>query len=133
MAGNFDVDWTTTYPFYTLMADFIKVQHNRVGGDFAVAQAVTSRAIRDVIRKTLPDVIFVILNLTKETQRKRVMERHGEGEEADGIAAFLAKMFQLYEGPADDEKNTLKVDITEEMTPEDVQKKVLEILASSGL
>lgn len=133
MSGNIDVDWTPTYPFYGLLADFIKVQHNRVGGDFAVAQAVTSRAIRDVIRKTIPDVIFVILSLTQETQQKRVMERHGEGEEADGMIAFLRTIFKLFEGPAEDEKNTLKVDITEEMTPEDVQKKVLEVLASNGL
>ena len=98
-----------------------------------MAQAVTSRAIRDVIRKTIPDVIFVILSLTQETQQKRVMERHGEGEEAEGMITFLGNIFKLFEGPAEDEKNTLKVDITEEMTPEDVQKKVLEVLASNGL
>ena len=122
-----NVDWEKFKPFYTCMANEIKYQHERVGGHFVVANAVTSREMRDHIRKTIPNCIFVTLTLTKETQRKRVTERHGE-EGADAIIDFLTKMYQLYEGPGEGEENTFNVDITENMTREDVKQKVLEVL-----
>ena len=37
-------------------------------------------------------------------------------------------MFKFYEGPGDGEKNTYNIDISEDMTPNDVMNKVLEIL-----
>ena len=39
-----------------------------------------SRAQRDLIRNILgPDLVFVVLNMTKECQEKRLHERHGDG------------------------------------------------------
>ena len=130
--GQLDVDFTPMYPFYTLIAEYINYQHERIGGNFAVAHAVTSRAIRDVIRKVIPDCIFVILSLTEETQLKRVIQRHGE-DNADSLVEWFSKIFALYEGPGENEQNTFNIDITDEMTPEDVQAKVLEVLSDNGL
>ncbi len=67
--GNIDeMDWNKLNPFMTNMAKDIKVQKARIGGDFVVAQAVTSRDMRDLIRTTLPDCTFIILPMTYETQ-----------------------------------------------------------------
>ena len=41
---------------------------------------------------------------------------------------MLVKLNKFYERPGDGEKNTYKVDITEEMTKKDVLDTVLEIL-----
>ena len=63
-----DIDWEKMKPFYANMSKDIDVQRKRIGGNFAIAQAVTSREFRDHIRLTLPDCIFITLTLTKENQ-----------------------------------------------------------------
>jgi len=125
--GNFDdIDWDKAKPFLGNMAKDILVQKQRLGGDFAVAHAVTSRDMRDHIRTILPDCIFIVLSMTDETQQKRIKERHGEA--AEGVFEMLVKMHKLYEKPGDGEKNTYNVDITEDMTRKDVFNKVMETL-----
>ena len=70
--GNVDdVDWDNMKPFISNMAKDIKVQKERIGGNFVVAQAVTSRDMRDHIRKILPDCTFITLSMTPETQVSR--------------------------------------------------------------
>merc|ERR1711974_96619 len=52
-------------PLLKLMSREILKQKKRLGGDFAVA-AVVSRRSRDLCRSILgPDVVFIVLNLTK--------------------------------------------------------------------
>ena len=58
---------------------------------------------------------------------KRIHERHGEA--STEMIDMLTQMFEIYEGPGEGEKNTFNVDITIDMTPNDVKEKVLEILA----
>ena len=66
-------------PMLHEMALDVSRQRKRLGGKFAIAQAVFSRAQRDQIKKDLgPDLIFVVMNLTKECQHKRVTGRHGD-------------------------------------------------------
>ena len=127
--GNLDgIDSYKMKEFYKFIAQEIDVQRKRIGGDFAVAQAITSRKFRDYIRLTLPDCYFVTLSMTKGNQAKRIKERHGDDP---GAVEYCAKFFEWtmdYEGPAEGEKNTFNVEITENMTPKDVMSKVLEIL-----
>ena len=80
------------------------------------------------LRTILPDCIFIVLSMTDETQRKRIKERHGEGEGSEGVFEMLSKMHKLYEKPGDGEKNAYNVDITEDMTRKDVFNKVMETL-----
>ena len=115
-------------PLFTHAAEAIGFQKKRIGGNFVIADAVPTRKIRDHIKKTLPDCIFVTLTLSKEVQEKRCKARHGDGEEAEKILTFLTRILELYEKPWADEKNTFNVDITEGMSPQDVMKKVLEVL-----
>ena len=66
--------------------------------------------------------------MTKRNQTKRIKERHRDDP---GTVEYCAKFFEWtmdYEGPAEGEKNTFNVEITENMTPKDVMSKVLEIL-----
>ena len=53
-------------------------QRKRIGGNFVVAYATHSQGVRNHIRKTLPDCIFIVLTLSKEVQKKRLQARHGE-------------------------------------------------------
>ena len=60
-------------PMLHEMALDIGKQHKRLGGKWAIAQAVFNRSQRDQIKKDLgPDLNFIVLNLTRECQLKRV-------------------------------------------------------------
>ena len=123
--GQIDqVDWEKFKPFFSLISKNIGIQKARVGGDFSIAQAVQSRDQREHIRKTLPDVVFIVMSLTRENQKKRLKDRHGDSAPLE----MLEKMFDLYEKPGDGEENTYNVDITEDMTTKDVMDKVLETI-----
>jgi gluconate kinase len=125
--GKIDqIDWEKFKPFFSLISKNIGIQKARVGGNFAIAQAVQSRDQREHIKKTLPDVVFIVMSLTKENQKKRLKDRHGD--QAEMMGEMLEKMFDLYEKPGDGEENAYNVDITEDMTTKDVLDKVLEVI-----
>ena len=125
--GNMEeMDWEKTKPYFTNISKDIDTQKKRIGGNFAIAMDVHSREMRDHIRLTLPYCIFITLTVTKENQKKRILARHGE-DCSDMIEMFI-KFTEIFEGPGDGEENTYNVDITENMTPNDVMNQVLEIL-----
>ena len=97
-----------------------------MGGDWVVAQAVTNRIFRDHIRSQLgPDLIFVVLNMTKENQTERLKERHGEDS---SFTETLLNMYDLYEPGAEDEPNTVNINVTSTMSRDDVANNILEVL-----
>ena len=57
-------------------------------------------------------------------------ERHGE--QSESVIKFLTGIFDIYEPPGENEKNTYNVEITEDMTQNDVLKKVQNILVEIG-
>ena len=125
------VDFNETKPFYANMAEDVKRQKQRLGGNFAIAQAVTSREIRNHIRKFIPECIFIIFTLTKEGQKKRIEARHGTDESSKVILDMMQSIYDLYESPENGEKHTYNVNISENMTPDDVLEKVLTILETN--
>ena len=113
--------------FYKDMAQYVKDERNRIGGDWAVAQAVPTRALRDEIKKILPDVTFVTLTLKEDVLRKRLEARHGDQK---GIADHFVSFMKQYEPAEEDEAQAFNVDLTASMTPEDVVEIVLQKLKS---
>ena len=126
MQAGANVDLDKLKAGYTTLAKDINAQKKRIGGNFSIAEAVPSRAFRDHIRQTIPDCIFITLTMTKEAQMKRIKARHGDGSE--GMLEVLSNIHELYELPGENEPNTFNVDITDNMKPQDVMKKVLDIL-----
>ena len=103
------------------MSEDITKEQERIGGDWAVAQAVPTREVRDRIRSQMgPNLIFVVLHMSKEDQTARIKERHGEEE---NMIAMLTKMYDAYEIAAADE-------VTVNVTP---VVAVVEINAESAL
>ena len=96
-------------PMFHEMALDICKQRKRLGGDWAIAQAVFSQAQRDQIRKIIgPDLIFMVLNLTKECQGKRLENRHAGDDEAGAMFAdSLKRFYDLYEPAGENEENAL--------------------------
>ena len=57
-------------PVLNIMGKDIARQKVRLGGDFAVAQAVVTRESREILRQLMgPDLVFIVLNLTKECHK----------------------------------------------------------------
>ena len=66
--------------------------------------------------------------IKKEFQKKRLLERHGEGKAGEGIVKWLNDVHKYFEPVEEDEKNAFSINITEDVTPKDMMTKVLKIL-----
>jgi len=98
---NITTDRTPIDNYYTLMAENIKSERKRVGGDWIISFAIEKRMDRDIFRKVIgDDLIFVVLDISKELQIERLQGR-GEGEED------LAKSYEKYERAEPEEPKTI--------------------------
>ena len=121
-----DADSQKAIEFYKAMSKDILKQRKRIGGNWVVAQAVPTRELRDVIRGALgPELEFVTLSLTKDSQLERLQKRHGQSEESQGFINFMVALLEKYEPVASDEPKSIDIPITPKMTPEDVFDGVL--------
>ena len=126
MIGGKEYDDEVLKTFYSLMAADIDVNQKRIGGNWAVAQAVPTRAFRDHIRSQLgPNLIFVVLHMDKEDQIERLRARHGDDET---FVELLSTTYNLYEPATDDEPNSIHVLLTNDMTRDDVADKILQMV-----
>ena len=84
MAGK-EVSTELMLEFYEHLALDIRREKKRIGGDFAIATFILKREAREHIRKILgPDLIIVILSMSQEERRERVLVRHpGDTDTAD--------------------------------------------------
>ena len=79
---NQTTDRSPTNHFFRLMAEDIKKERARVGGDWVVAYAMAKRSDRDIFREVLgEDLVFVVLDISLELVKERLSGR-GEGEES---------------------------------------------------
>ena len=82
MAGK-EHDRDEANKFYSAMAEDIKREKERIGGDWAVAHVVMTREGRDHLRKILgPQLVFILLTMPSEDRRKRILSRHKDNEGA---------------------------------------------------
>ena len=115
--------------FLMAMAEEVKKQKQRIGGSFAVSFAVTDRKMRDCIRSIVPEVIFVVLTLSEESQAQRLQGRHGSNdEEAKTNIEICKRFYKLYDQAGEDEPKTLGIKVEEGMKPQDVKNQILEKL-----
>jgi len=104
--------------FYEAMATDVRNEKERIGGTFAIAHLVLTRENRDFVRNILgSDVVFVLLNMSKENMRKRLHVRH-HGEET--AIRLMETMASLFEPAQEDEVNTFDVVVNADMTREEV-------------
>ena len=64
--GIIDDDFGTAFlPMYHEIAKDLVKQRKRLGGNWAIAQAVFTKAQREILRQNIgSDLIFIVLNLT---------------------------------------------------------------------
>ena len=118
-------------PFFRVLAENIVKHKKRLGGNFAVAQAVPSREFRDCMKEVFgPQAIFVTIRLSKETNVKRVEARHAGGDEEmkKSIIEFLNGIYDQYEDAQPGEENCVTVHVEPEDSREDVMNKILKLV-----
>jgi len=126
MGDGKDYDLEKLCAFYSAMSEDVANEQKRIGGDFVVAQAVPTRALRDHIRKKLgPNLIFLVLHMSREDQMDRIKTRHGDEE---SMSEMLTKLYDKYEPATEDEPNAIHVLITKEMSRDDVVEKILKLV-----
>ena len=122
-----EYDWEKVCSFYSAMAKDISNEQKRIGGDFAIAQAVPTRKIRDFIRNQMGDnLIFVVLHMSKEDQMARIVARHGDQDE--NLVEKMTKCHDVFEPAEDDEKRAIHCLITKDMTRDAVVEKIIRLL-----
>merc|ERR1712013_459441 len=110
--------------FYTIMCEDIMRERKRIGGDWAVAGVAFNRSMRDHIRSKLgKDLLFVILSMDKEDQRKRVTDRHQGSDQAADLVPYFNKLCE----PIGEEERALSVVVTADMNRDDVVNKILDL------
>ena len=128
MVKNMPYDAELVKPFFRTLAKDIVKHKQRLGGNFAVAQAVPTRVFRDCIKEIFgPQGIFVVLRLAKETNAKRVAGRHagGDPETLKKMLDFMNGIYDTYEDAQPGEDNCIMVEIGPEDSREDVMNKIL--------
>ena len=125
MGNGNDYNFQKVGEFYAAMAEDVDREQKRIGGDFVVAQAVPTRALRDHIRSKLgPNLIFVVLHMSREEQFERIKARHGDEK---NILEMLTKLYDVYEPATEDEPRAVSVDLTRDMTRDQVFEKILQL------
>lgn len=110
--------------FYTLMCEDIDKQRRRMGGDWAVGQAVPFKAHRDLIRSKLGnDLVFVVLEMDNELKMERLRNRKGLGE---NIIQYMVKIGEMFDPASQNEKNAIALNVTRDFSPVDVVEKILD-------
>ena len=76
MAGE-EYDKAALAAYYTAMAEDIKTQKERIGGDWAVAHVVVKKEHREGLRRVLGSQLYIVnLVMSTEERRKRILDRH---------------------------------------------------------
>ena len=126
MGEGKDYDFEKLGEMYLSMAEDVDKEQKRIGGDFAVAQAVPTRKMRDYIRSKLgSNLIFVVLHMSREEQYERIKARHGDEE---SFSDLLTKIYDVYEPATTDEPNSVNVVVTREMSRDEVVEEILRLV-----
>ena len=121
-----EFDTNNTEKYYSALCKDIKSEKKRMGGNWVVAQAVPTKHLRKHIKKELgSDVMFILLNLSKDDQRKRIIARHGE---EGGFLETLVNIYDRFEPAADDEEDVITVNVTSDMSRDDLVAKIMDLI-----
>jgi len=108
--------------YYKLMAENIKSERERVGGDWIVAFALKKRLDRDIFREVLgPELLSIVLDISLELVIERLQGR-GEGEDA------LAAEHWQHQPAGKDEPRTIGFEIIKSRSKQENAAAVLELI-----
>ena len=123
-------DRSPTNHFYRMMAEDIKKERERVGGDWVVASHIEDRILRDIFREVLDDAIFVVLEISYDLVKERLYGREKERGIVDRwrIVNYLLSHHRKFEVAQADEPRTVGFKILRESTVEENARAILDLI-----
>jgi len=122
LAQNETTNRAPTNQYFTLMAENIKAEKERVGGDWIVAFALKKRLDRDIFRKVIgSDLLSIVLDISLELVKER-LEGRGKGEEA------LAQEHWQHQPAMKDEPRTVGFEIIRSRSKQENADAVLKLI-----
>ena len=109
---------------YQVLAKHILQERQRLGGNFVVAMGIETRYFRDIIRKIVgPKMVYVMLNISKELQYKRVFKR----ERNPKLPRFkhMVRVLRFFEGVQEAEYRSISINVDENKTIEIIVEEIL--------
>ena len=96
-------DWGRMERMMEMVTGNILQERLRIGGDWAIAGALTHRRLRDCVRDRLgPDLQIVVLAMAEDTVRERLEARHrAQPSVVEFLTVIWAKIFQFSLSPSD--------------------------------
>jgi len=125
--GDFSkVERTNVDAFLNALADDINNERRRVGGDWIIAYAIPDILSRNILKNLLGDnMVFVIMELSPELQRKRLSDRTpNESEMVDQ----LASIYKIYEPAGMDELQAIGFNVEEDDGVAENSLKILKLV-----
>ena len=124
MCQGMEYDFEKVCNLYTSMCCDIAKEQQRIGGNWAVAQAVPTRALREHIRgKMGANLIFIVLHMSKQDQLSRLRARHGDDE---STLKQFSTIFDVFEPAGEGETNAVHIEVTKDMSRDDVVGKIIQ-------
>ena len=119
------LDFEKAKVFYQEMAKDIMKEKKRIGGHWVVSQAVLTKSLRNEISAIMgmKQVIHVTLNVDKEAQKERLEGRHGKSNA--GVGKYFQTWYDLYELVDEENENGFTIDVSIDMTPENVAQAII--------
>ena len=128
-------DRSPTNHFYRMMAEDIKKERERVGGDWVVASHIEDRILRDIFREVLDDAIFVVLEISYDLVKERLYGREKERGIVDRwrIVNYLLSHHRRFELAQADEPRTVGFKILRESTVEENARAILDLINKANI
>ena len=109
--------------FFKVMANDLLEHKKSLGGNFAVEFAVADREARDLLRSLLgPDLVFIVLNLSKDCLEDRLRRIYGEKG-----AKELQNTFSKFRPAENDEEGAYNVIIQADTSRDEILREISKI------
>ena len=127
-------DETVCQNYYAALANHVKYEHARIGGEnWVVSEVVHSRIGRDLIKSILGSkCFFITLSLSLEAKIQRLENRykHFNAEQKRTTIDYQLKKESTFEPATPDEKLAEHIVVTPDLDQKAVVQKILQIMKS---
>lgn len=133
------VDADVSKQFYELMCDDISNERLKYGGNWVINHGLYTKLAREVVKQKLgSNLQLIVLEMSSEHQAKRFIKNnpnHSKISDEDIYKKMLEeKRSQIeisrrgYESVDKSEANVLEVAVTDEMTVQDISKRIIDLI-----
>ena len=112
---------------FKAMCEDITNERKRIGGDWVIAFSIPTKELRTFVRTQLgPDLVHVVLEMTKQDQKRRLEGRHGD----NGDIVYRDWVYQWGAPVERDEENTIKFNVSSDKTCDGAVHEIINMVSA---